>query len=222
MRSFILLLLVLFTSSSSAGGISIGQTRVVFPSSNKSVSFSMENTGESLYLLQSWLEDEQNQKTNALMVTPPLIKLAAKQKNNLNILNVATDALPADKETLFWLNVKAIPAIKKSLKNKNKIVLAIKTRVKVFYRPDNLEPSRDVAAEQLEWRVDKQGYLTLSNPTPYYLTLPKIDQAADTFPGIMLAPKQTLTLDIRASDKPATFVSIDDFGAQQQHKISLD
>ncbi len=43
------------------------------------------------------------------LITPPLFRLDAKQENVLRIIRTGGN-LPADRESLFWLNIKSIPS----------------------------------------------------------------------------------------------------------------
>ncbi|WP_219558676.1 fimbria/pilus periplasmic chaperone, partial [Klebsiella michiganensis] len=45
---------------------------------------------------------------------------------------------PQDRETLFWMNVKAIPSMDKSKLSDNTLQLAIISRIKLYYRPAKL------------------------------------------------------------------------------------
>ena len=47
-------------------------------------------------------------------------------------------ALPQQQESLFWLNIKAIPSASKQT---NALQIAVKTRIKLIYRPESLRAS---------------------------------------------------------------------------------
>ncbi|STI86148.1 periplasmic pilus chaperone family protein [Escherichia coli] len=64
--------------------------------------------------------------------------MQGKKENTLRIINATNHQLPGDRESLFWVNVKAIPAMEKDQKNENTLQLAIISRIKMFYRPTNL------------------------------------------------------------------------------------
>jgi P pilus assembly chaperone PapD len=59
-----------------------------------------------------------------------------REKNTLRIIDATNNQLPQDRETLFWMNVKAIPSMDKS-KLDNTLQLAIISRIKLYYRPAN-------------------------------------------------------------------------------------
>ncbi|MFV9997973.1 MAG: molecular chaperone [Arsenophonus endosymbiont of Dermacentor nuttalli] len=53
----------------------------------------------------------------------------------MRIINTTSD-LPNDRETIYWLNVKSIPTLKKNEENHLNIIL--KSRLKLFYRPKEI------------------------------------------------------------------------------------
>jgi P pilus assembly chaperone PapD len=58
-------------------------------------------------------------------------------------------SLPQDKESLFWLNIKAIPS---ASKQENSLQIAVKTRIKLIYRPAALKASTpEEQANKLTW-----------------------------------------------------------------------
>lgn len=68
------------------------------------------------------------------IITPPLYRLDKDQQNVERI--VLAGALPQDKESLYWLNIKAIPA---ASRKDNTLQIAVKTRIKLIYRPAALK-----------------------------------------------------------------------------------
>ena len=112
-------------------GVNIGATRVVYQSKEKEANLAVANSGEDgvPYLVQSWVSDfaHPEQSADAFIITPPLFRLDAKGQNILRIIATDTQALPKDKESLFLLNVKAIPAKSKEQQNQNVLQIALKT-----------------------------------------------------------------------------------------------
>ncbi|MDR4898903.1 molecular chaperone [Yersinia kristensenii] len=85
-------------------------------------------------------------------------------------------ALPTDRETLFYLSVLAIPAqTEKPLAQSEPAQLSMGFRftIKLFYRPEGLKPSPELAACQL--RVSRaDNAIKIENPTPYFQTLGRL------------------------------------------------
>lgn len=92
----------------------------------------MRNPDNIAYLIQSRVDMPEGVSGRApFVITPPLFRLDAKQNNILRVVR-AGGALPGDKESLFWLNVKAIPSAEKK---ENTLQIAIKTRIKLIFSP---------------------------------------------------------------------------------------
>lgn len=93
-------------------GVNVGTTRVVYQGQDKEANLSVSNTDEnSPYLVQSWVSayEDRNQSADEFIMTPPLFRLDAQSQNILRIIATDVKQLPPDKESLFLINVKAIP-----------------------------------------------------------------------------------------------------------------
>ncbi|MEG7511083.1 molecular chaperone [Serratia marcescens] len=160
-------ILLLFFSTAQAGVV-VGGTRVIFNGEKKEASISVDNPDNEPYLIQSWLDNQQSGLDKiAFIITPPLFRLDGHQENMLRIVRVGDD-LPKDKESLYWMNIKSIPSTEHTGKS-NTLQIAVKTRLKLIYRPAALlkQVPEDVT-QRLTWqRVGKE--LKLTNPTPYYM-----------------------------------------------------
>lgn len=91
-------------------GVALGATRVIYPAGEKQVQLAVTNNDDnSTYLIQSWVENADGVKDGRFVVTPPLFAMQGKKENTLRILDATNNQLPQDRESLFWMNVKAIP-----------------------------------------------------------------------------------------------------------------
>jgi hypothetical protein len=117
-------LLSLMLSTAHAGVI-IGGTRIIFDGAKKETSLSVNNPDGTPYLIQSWIDVQEGASGKVpFIITPPLYRLDGGQKNVERI--VMTGALPQDRESLFWLNIKAIPSASTQM---NALQIAVKTRI---------------------------------------------------------------------------------------------
>jgi P pilus assembly chaperone PapD len=83
------------------------------------------------------------------VVTPPLFKLAPGTDNLIRIVYLGS-GLPADRESLLWLDVKGIPGLnEEESKASSRMVVAINNRIKFFYRPANLKGEPGEVAKNL-------------------------------------------------------------------------
>ncbi|PAO19174.1 fimbrial chaperone protein [Enterobacter roggenkampii] len=201
-------------SLASAGGIMLGGTRIIYPLNQKQVSMSVRNTSEqSSFLVQSWVEQPDEKKSQDFIVTPPLYVSGPGNENILRLMYVGAPAA-TDRETLYFFNVKTIPSVdKKKMEGKNMLMLAAVTRIKLFLRPAGLTPSADKAPAELTFhRNGKQ--MRIDNPTPYYLTLVELKVDGNKLPDTMVSPRSSSSLDITSSAAGAvTYRTINDYGA---------
>ncbi|EDK8307423.1 molecular chaperone, partial [Salmonella enterica] len=133
------LLLGGWVSQSLAGGIVLERTRVIYDAGKKEAALPVTNRSKSLpYLLQSWVDNAQGTARGPFIITPPLFRLNAESDSSLRIIK-SSENIANDKESLFFINVRAIPAKSQSVDaNNNTLTLVFKTRIKLFYRPKNL------------------------------------------------------------------------------------
>ena len=102
------------------------------------------------------------------MITPPLFRLDAQQKSVLRIFN-ASSAMPADRESLFYFNVTSIPAATDEDAKQNTLQIAVRNRMKLFYRPKALaDDTPENVTTKLTWQITG-GKLKVINPTGYYM-----------------------------------------------------
>jgi fimbrial chaperone protein len=208
--------------SAFAGGIALGATRLIYPVTATQSSIPLINSDEhERYLIQSWVEDETGNRSNDFVITPPLFAAEGNTENTLRIIYTGK-ALPQDKETVYWLNVKAIPAVNpESIKDKNSLQLAILSRIKLFMRPDALKMSPQEAPAALHFHRDA-GQLMVDNPTPYYQTLVNMSVGAKKQPNIMVAPRATVIVQPGpAATGTVKFQTIDDYGALSPQRTDL-
>lgn len=164
-------------------GITINGTRVVYPAAQREVSLSMVNNGKEARLIQAWVDTgdaSQRPETSKapFLVTPPMARVNPGNGQTLRIMFTGAD-LPQDRETVFWLNVMEIPPKPNAAAggDQNYLQMAVRSRLKLFFRPKGLTGSVDKAVDQLSWRVTKQGdgYMAeCTNGTPFNVSFSDI------------------------------------------------
>ncbi|HCT2369434.1 TPA: fimbria/pilus periplasmic chaperone [Enterobacter cloacae] len=211
-KAGICLAISLCSSAAYAGGVGLGATRMVYSSTTNQSMLQVRNTHpDATFLIQSWMENEKGQKTNDFVITPPLFVMKPASESAVKIM-FNGKALPEDRETLYWMTVKAIPQQTKSGSG-NSLQFASANRIKVFYRPESLGQGAGDA-----WKSPTGAYrggkVTLSNPTPYYLTT--INLKIDGMPvqPVMVPPKSSVTLGETFSHASSvSYQTINDYGA---------
>lgn len=134
-----LALLLSAASLSARASVTPDRTRLIFNESDKSISVTLRNNDPKLpYLAQSWIEDEKGNKISSpLTVLPPVQRIDSMMNGQVKVQGMPDiNKLPADRESLFYFNVREIPP--KSNKA-NTLQIALQTRIKLFWRPKALE-----------------------------------------------------------------------------------
>ncbi|WP_449556203.1 fimbrial biogenesis chaperone [Huaxiibacter chinensis] len=207
--------------STAHAGVIIGGTRVIFEGNKKEASLSINNPDNAPFLIQSWIETASGGQENVpFIITPPLYRLDKGQQNVERI--VMTEALAQNKESLFWLNIKAIPS---ASQKENTLQIAVKTRIKLIYRPAALAgslPEED--ADKLTWKVSG-NHLQVFNPGRFVMNFNevrighnKVDDATYVLPGA------TALFNLPAGNPRGSlsFKLINDFGSTgAEHRASL-
>ncbi|KFK93155.1 MULTISPECIES: molecular chaperone [unclassified Serratia (in: enterobacteria)] len=212
-------------ASATQAGVIVGGTRLIYDGAKKESSLSVNNPDKMPYLIQSWVESTTEGGEKApFMITPPLFRLNSGQENVLRVV-YAGNHLPSDKESLYWLNIKSIPATQKEeSENKNTLQIAIKTRIKLIYRPAGLKGSPEEATEKLSWQRSGNS-LKVTNPTPFYMNFQEVKVAGqEVEDATYVAPGATASfaLPAGANSNNVSWKIINDYGAMgKEHRSTL-
>ncbi|WP_118984786.1 fimbrial biogenesis chaperone [Photorhabdus sp. CRCIA-P01] len=220
-RLFTIIFLYIISVNFAIAGVVIGGTRVIYMSDKKEASISINNPEKNApYLIQSWIQDENDNTKTPFIVTPPIFKLAAGHENILRIVKTESN-LPQDRESLFWLNVKSIPTSAKS--DQNQLQITVKSKFKLFYRPANLAEKSSTAYKELKFRTENNS-LIAENPTPYFISFSylKVDQH-EIKPAGMIKPFSQLSWPLPIKNiKQVNWKAINDFGgATAEEKTTI-
>lgn len=198
-KSFIFCVLfpISLTQASANGGITVGGTRIIYDGGKKEASLSVTNSDSNPYLIQSWAETQSGGADKApFIVTPPLFRLDGGQQNLLRIVRTG-DKLPEDRESLYWLNVKSIPGTDKE-GNSNSLQIAVKTRIKLIFRPASLKGVPEDVADSLIW-TQHGNRITVRNPTPFIMNFKQVRIGGNVLKGVTyVLPKSEATFVVPA------------------------
>lgn len=213
--SLSLMLSALLSLPAHAGGIALGATRLVYPADAKQISIALTNSDKkNRFLIQSWVSDDSENKSADFVLTPPLFLSKPSSENTLRIMYIGPE-LPKDRESIFWLNSKAIPSVnRESIQDKNVLQIAILSRIKLFVRPANLPSTPAEAPAQLKFSR-QMNELKIDNPSPYYVTLVNLNVGISKLPNTMVAPMSSSTVAIagNTTSNTVTYQTINDYGA---------
>lgn len=228
LNTFIKGLLCLLSASFTVNAaVSPDRTRIIFNQSDKSVSVRLTNQSpDSPFLAQSWIEDKDNKKSrNYITAIPPMLRLEAGEQAQVRLMGQPTLAqLPADKESLFYYNIREIPP---RSEQKNVMQIAMQSRIKIFWRPKAIEiPNGQV---NLIGKFDISRTSTgiiLKNKSPYFITVGYIGTDGKTLlpktSSMMAEPFGQVTQEVKSL--PANFQMgfIGDYGGLNMFKVSCN
>lgn len=201
--------------SAYSDGLTLGATRLIYLAGKKEASIPIMTTGDAgPYLLQTWVSNMDKTTHNIpFITTPPLFKIGRDDEQTVRVVDVGSQ-LPQDRESVFLLNVRAVPAVKKEA-NPERLIIATQNIIKLIYRPSALN-SKDAGEAFNKLTISfAEGGIRVSNPTPYAVTLANMtvnSQQIDR-PGVVM-PFAELTIPLRHVPLHAkvTFSTINDFG----------
>lgn len=177
MKKILPLLVILLAAHNVQASVVVNQTRVIYPSSAKFVSVQLVNQSDKTHLVQTWIDDgnetaSPEQIKVPFSVMPPVVKMQGRSGQVLKIASTNAGQLPKDKESVFWLNMLDVPPIPEG-SNDSYLQVAIRNRIKIFYRPDILVAPDNTVGEKIS--VIQNGRQScLKNNSPYYMTIPQI------------------------------------------------
>ncbi|ELY6243763.1 molecular chaperone [Cronobacter universalis] len=214
MRKLLVISALLMATTAAQAGVIVGGTRVVYQGDKKEASVPVTNNDDINYLIQSWVDTDAPGAAKApFMVTPPLFRLDAHQDNTLRVVRTG-GSLPEDRESLYWLNIKSIPSADKK-EGVNSLQIAVKTRIKLMYRPASVSGKPDDVANRLKWRTEGNT-LVVENPTPFYMNFNSVSINGNKVDDINFAvPKGESRFPLAKGVKHGTLSwnIINDFGA---------
>ncbi|MBV4487869.1 molecular chaperone [Pseudomonas sp. SWRI153] len=159
-------------SALSQAGVMLGGTRIVYEGSKRDASITVSNTTPAPYAVQTWVNTEADDLNTAtpFVATPPLFRLDPRKEQMVRIQKVPGN-LPEDRESVFYFNAQEIPVAGKA--DENTLKIAMRTRIKLFYRPAGLKGSAVDAPGQLRWSLEQvQGkpMLVVNNPSVFHVS----------------------------------------------------
>ncbi|WP_155500001.1 fimbria/pilus periplasmic chaperone [Pseudomonas chlororaphis] len=187
LRRGALALLATLVCSQAMAGVVITGTRLVYPANQKEITVKLNNNGMRPALIQSWVDsgDVESSPTSSkapFVLSPPVSRIDPSKGQSLRLMFTGA-ALPANKESVFWLNVLEIPPKAEGPVDLNVLQMAFRSRIKIFYRPAGLPGKPAEAIDQLQWTLVRQGQgfaLQAYNPTAFHVSQVELALVAGT------------------------------------------
>lgn len=166
------LLIIVFPSSAS---VVMTNTRVIYPSDAKERSVQLKNNDSFPNVVQVWTDINNSESTpeNAdgpFLALPAVFRIEP-NRGQLFRLIYSGGELPKDRESLFYLNFLQIPPLSKDNAGENQMLVMLKNRVKIFYRPVEIKSNPENVGREISFNVNKiNGGIEVDviNKSPFY------------------------------------------------------
>jgi P pilus assembly chaperone PapD len=224
-KSLLSAFLVIFAVPFANASVTVGGTRLVYDGSKKESSLTVENKDNVANLVQSWITpaDASTPAKEAIIITPPLFRLNAGEKNVLRVVRSGLP-MPEDHESMYWLNVKGIAATGDNQPT-NSMQIAINSRIKLIYRPASLKGTYpEDFTQKVIWKLEGNK-LSVTNPTNYYMNFAVVKiNGKDVPDATYVSPKSSATYPVPAgvNGRSIEWRIYNDYGmAGATHKSTL-
>jgi chaperone protein EcpD len=231
-KSLLLFTSLLLLAGSVQASIQVMGTRIIFNATEKEQSVRINNVGQAPALIQVWLDSRKNSKIDEkenipFLINPPISRINTAKGKVLRIFQTdeTVNHYAKDRESLLWLNILDIPPEDEAASEKNLMNIAVRTRLKFFYRPAGLKGDPIVAAENIKWGVSKtaKGYsFTGTNDSPFYISFASMKLSESGKDGVniqgdMIEPFSSKTFEFshegKSSAPTLVYTFITDLGA---------
>lgn len=238
MKRIVILMLsvaLLIIMSDSYAAVQINSTRLVYPANEREITVQLTNVGKEPVLMQAWVDtgnpDATAQEADApFLITPPIFRLDGKKGQTIRIM-YAGKGLPTDRESVYWFNALEVPTLPTS-SDVNYLQIALRSRLKLFYRPLNLEGSPAEAVKKNHWsleRVDGRKTLSVKNDSPFYISYTHLEiqgaKGAVDLGGMMVEPFASKQIKVNEEfTKPLSikYQWMNDYGPGPSAKVTVE
>ncbi|UPG85907.1 fimbria/pilus periplasmic chaperone [Luteibacter aegosomatis] len=234
-RAAILGLSLSVVSTLASASVVMNATRYIYAADDKEITVKVSNVGKSPVLSQAWIDSGDAKATPETVnvpfnLTPPIARIEAGKAQTLRISFTEAD-LPIDRESQFWINVLEVPPKPAETENdSNHIQLAVRYRLKLFYRPKGLKGTPDDAASHLVWSRVGTNAVSVHNDSAFHVTVNdaslKADGGSHSIEPFALAPRSSKRIEVESLSSgtekaDVTYQTINDYGGFVEHSTTL-
>ncbi|VXC67973.1 fimbrial biogenesis chaperone [Serratia oryzae] len=235
----VLSLLLLFIAEQALASVVMLNTRVIYPSGSQSQTVQLTNNDNIPYVVQMWTDVNNPSSTpdkadGPFVVVPALFRIEPKTGQSVRLVFTGKD-LPQDRESVFYLNSVQIPPKNMAGSAENQMLVVLRNRIKIFYRPKGLAGGPEKITEQLHFSLKQQAgqwVLAVTNDSPFYASFIKaaamVGNKEVPFKTDMVAPKSQASWKLeKGASSPAgaqkvTFTLVNDYGGHTRAEASLN
>ncbi|MGI2058897.1 fimbrial biogenesis chaperone [Shewanella baltica] len=234
-----LFLIIFFPVDFVNASVVMTNTRVIYPSDAKERTVQFTNNDAFPNVVQVWVDVNNPESTpdnaDAPFVVLPAIFRIEPNRGQLTRLIYSGDELPKDRESIFYLNFLQIPPLAKANAGDNQMLVMLKNRVKIFYRPTELKLNPDDMYKHIKFNVKyaTNGVVVeVDNNSAFFASFVDVKIIAGkqelVIPVNMVEPKSISTVEIKnqqfvlTSPMTVEFTLVNDFGGFIKHKYIVN
>ncbi|MGE6433818.1 fimbrial biogenesis chaperone [Shewanella baltica] len=170
-----LVFLLITCSITANASVVMTNTRVIYPSDAQERTIQLTNNDDFPNVVQVWTDINNSDSTpdNAdgpFLALPSIFRIEPKRGQMVRLVYTGTE-LPKDRESVFYLNFLQIPPLSKSNAGQNQMLVMLKNRVKIFYRPIDIESNSIDVSKKINFDIkyDEMGIsLVVENNSPFF------------------------------------------------------
>lgn len=215
-------LMLMMASQSAQATLATDQTRYIFRGDKDSLTITVDNSNDKqIFGGQAWVDNILEKDTRpTFVVTPSFFKVRPKGVQTLRVI-IASDHMPRDKESIYWLNLQNIPPALEG----NGLAVALRMKVKLIYRPKALIEGRRGAEEGIALQTRPDGSAWLVNTTPYIFAIGSLLDGKDNKVEIDKDAAQKLRMfkpgdEVAVKGRVVKVSSVNDYGDMQTWTIN--
>ncbi|HBH7051723.1 TPA: molecular chaperone [Morganella morganii] len=228
------IILSLLTAFHATASVTMMGNRIIYNENSRDKTLVFSNDNDTPSLVQIWtdINNPKSSPDNAdgpFVAVPAIFNIADSSKQNVK-LTYTGRKLPDDRESVFYFNYLSIPSVKKEDAEKNKLMIVVTNRMKLFYRPAKIGNDAGDVINKLEFR--RQGStLDVRNPTPFYASVSSAALSAGNKQGqidntSMIAPfssaQWALPAGYQSGNVTLILGVINDYGAEKTRSVTLN
>lgn len=238
LRSLLFLSLLLYGCSVDASVV-MTNTRVIYPSDAKERTVQLTNNDTFPNVVQIWTDINNPESTpdnaDGPFVTLPAIFKMEPKRGQLVRLIYSGDELPNDRESIFYLNFLQIPPVSKDNLGENQMLVMLKHRVKVFYRPTELTTHSAEIHKHMYFDVeyaDNGIFVDIDNRSAFFASFVDMKITAGNqelkIPINMVEPKSKQTVEVKNQQFvlkypiKVEFTLVNDYGGAVKNEYMIE
>ncbi|MBA8006757.1 fimbria/pilus periplasmic chaperone [Klebsiella grimontii] len=174
--------LALFSLQLNASVIMTG-TRIIYNEGSRSVDVNLKNQSNFPYVVQTWFDaGKMSGGPDAsvqvpFIATPPVFRIQPGAGQVVKVTFTGGLNLPDDRESVFYFNFLQVPPSNIDKNDvKNKMLVMLRNRVKIFYRSTSLVsgPGRGFPNISVTPVSGNASAVMIKNHTPFYVTVSSV------------------------------------------------